>query len=109
MKLCEWCKEEPVKLKKNECCSISCASELRWSRKLEHEKTINLKRMEAAKKTAYAKRLNAEFLRICTKYAINPTKSIRSLFIESRNRGYLNGWSTASRRQQRFKGILRNS
>src|SRR3989304_881895 len=93
--LCAWCKVYKVKLMKNECCSLSCGSALRWQRmKLSGKIRTFEKATLDAQRTAVSRRLQVDFLTACKELGIVPTPTIRKLFVRARNRGYHAGFAT---------------
>lgn len=100
IKLCSWCKINPVKLEKNNTCSISCGRMLYWFKN--KDKIIPfLRGVEYGKRTAYAKRIRIEYLKACEELELEPSDKLRKFYIRSRNVGYKRGWSTRDRRSRR--------
>lgn len=98
MNPCKWC-NEPVKLNKNETCSRSCGSALRWDRLKKSGKLVDFeKKSEFARRTAMHKRLQEEVKRACDELGIELTSNIRKFYIRARNRGYLNGYAVGVKR-----------
>ena len=99
MKLCAYCNINPVKLKKNKCCSQSCAASLRWD-KVDVAGRIEKIRLGtlAAKKNKYAIRLKKEIEDACKELNLIPTLEIKKLYIRARNKGYHNGNATGYKR-----------
>lgn len=99
--LCQWCQKEQIKTKGYKTCSRSCGSSLRWFKMKNSGKLLIFHRLsEFAKKTKYCQRIKAECERHCKDLGIQFTNSILRLYTRARNRGYLNGYSTASRRRR---------
>lgn len=96
---CAWCGVVRVKLMKNECCDESCAASLRWER-MKAKGTIRTfeKASANARQSALFRRVQNEFESACRKLGVTPTNSIRQLYVESRNKGYHNGFMTATKR-----------
>jgi hypothetical protein len=108
MKLCNWCQEEPVKLAKNETCSRSCGSSLRWFRLKSSGKLLKFEKAEkAAKRTLYYARLQKEIEDNCKELEITLTSAVRRLYIRARNRGYHNGYYQREGRERKNNGVWR--
>lgn len=87
---------------KNECCSRSCGSALRYHKMSLAGKLVRFKQGElAAKKTKRAKRLQEEIYIECGSLEISITTSIRRLYVRARNRGYHNGFYSGCSRARR--------
>jgi len=100
--LCAWCGVVRVKLMKNECCDESCAASLRWER-MKAKGTIRTfeSASSQARQSSLFRRVQNEFESTCRRLGITPTPAIRKLYVESRNKGYHNGFMTATKRQKR--------
>ena len=95
LKLCEWCKTNPVKMNKNACCSISCASEMRCFNLNQQGK---LKKFfggsVAARRTRVAQNILKTMQNTCGELELSITPEMKKLFITSRNMGYHAGYYT---------------
>ena len=83
-------------------CSRSCGAVLRWERAQESGKVVDfVKAGEAARRTAYAKRLQAEYLALVKAHSLASSPALRAFFLTARGNGYHAGYGTGVKRGRR--------
>lgn len=105
--LCAWCGEQPVKLTRHTCCSLSCAAQKRWQ---EMSQDGRLQRViggqEAAHKNGRVTRLLREIEQETAQLGIQVESwpqfgLLRRLYVRAHNHGYHAGYEAACRRARK--------